>query len=334
MRRLSKKSLGATVILVASLAFAGKKEREEEGRVLLDRATQLSDIRATGAPSFQLKVSFRVTNENATAEGTYTETWLSRGQWRRETVLGDLRKTVVANGQTRWTLSSITPFPTGLNEIGFSMATLEATSEFWRADKIEDREIRSLAARCIETKADSRGSRSALCFAKEKGTLIAKAVPLEVHDKIVESTCEYRNYQEFGAKIFPRQILCFDALKPVLEATVLELNAEVSPDPVLFAPLTGGTESANCQGTMKPPTLIYGPDPSLPRRETPKNPVDIEVLVKVDGKTSDLKVVRSVDEMFDHEAVETVRKWRFKPATCDGVPIATQIGVSVMFRAY
>jgi TonB family protein len=58
------------------------------------------------------------------------------------------------------------------------------------------------------------------------------------------------------------------------------------------------------------------------------------LLVEADGKTRDLRVVRSVDEAFDHAAVEAVRKWRFKPATCDGVPIATQINVSVTFRVY
>ncbi len=321
-------------ILVASLAFAGKKEQEER-RALLDRAMKLSDIRAASAPPFRLRARIKLMNESSTTEGTYTETWLSRGQWRRELVLGDQSKTEVANGQSRWTLNSISPYLTSIGEIGFPMEKFGfEASEFWKADKIVDREIRSIDARCIETKVDARGSRSALCFAKDKGTLVAKAVPHEVRDKIVEGTCEYGDYEEFGGKIFPRQILCFDALKPVFEETVTELSGVPSPDEALFAPLPGGTESANCQGVARPPVATYFPDPALPRRETPKNPVDIELVVEANGKSRDLKVVRSVDEAFDRAAVEAVRKWRFKPASCDGVPIATQISVSVEFRAY
>jgi protein TonB len=62
--------------------------------------------------------------------------------------------------------------------------------------------------------------------------------------------------------------------------------------------------------------------------------VDIELLVQADGKVSDLKVVRSIDEAFDQAALKAVRKWRFKPATCDGVPMTTHIYVSVAFRTY
>jgi TonB family protein len=329
-----KKWTLACAILVASLAFAGKKETEEEGKMLLDRAVKLSEIRAAGAPPFRLTAKFKIMNEDSNAEGTYTETWLSPGQWRRETALGDLHRTVVANGPTRWTLGSVSPSMPGISDLGFPMDTLGPASEFWKADKIEDRQIRSSGARCIETKADSQGSRSALCFAKDKGILLAKAWPAQVRDKIVESTCEYRDYQEFGGKVFPRQILCFDALRPVFEETTVELSPEPSPDPALFAPLLGGKESANCQGAVRPPTPAYSPDPDLPRRETPKHPVDIELLVQADGKVSDLKVVRSIDEAFDQAALKAVRKWRFKPATCDGVPMTTHIYVSVAFRTY
>jgi len=321
-------------ILVSSLAFAGKKEMEEEGRLLLDRAVQLSDIRAAGAPAFRLKADLKVIHEGSIIEGTYTETWLSRGRWRKETTLGELHRTVVADGQSLWTLGDISQSVTAIGELGFPIDRLAAAGEFWKADKIEDREIGSLPARCIETKAHSQGSRSALCFAKDRGLLLAKAVPTEVQDKMVERSCEYRDYQEFNGKTFPRQILCFDSLKPVFGETILELKVTPSPDPAIFTPPVGATQSTNCQGVINPPTPSYTPDPEVTRRETPKSPVDIELLVQADGKTSDLKVVKSIDEAFDQAAVKAVQKWRFKPATCDGVPLAYHIHVWVSFHLY
>ncbi len=323
------------VLLASSLAFAGKKEEKgEEGRLLLDRAVQLSDIRAAGAWSFRLKVSFRVINENATTEGMYLETWLSPGQWRSETTLGEQHRIVVANERDRWTEGGIPQSMTGIGELGFPMNRFRGAPEFWKADKLEDRDVRSSPTRCIETRPSTSGSRSALCFSKDKGLLVAKAVPTEIRDKIVESVCEYRDYQEFGAKVFPRHILCFDARRPVFEESVVELSVEHSPDSALFTPPVGATKSANCQGITKPPTPMYAPDPELPRQETPKNPVDIDVLVQADGKVGDLKVARSVDEAFDKAALNAVQKWRFKPATCDGVAIPMHISVAVDFRFY
>jgi hypothetical protein len=183
--------LALGVILVASSGFAEKNE--EEGKALVDRAKQLSDIRAEGAPAFQLKTSFKVIKEDSTATGgTYTETWVSRSQWRTEIVLGDFREIVVDNGKKRWALKSASAVPKGTEEVGFRMASLRFSPEYWRPEKIEDREIRSIAVRCIVPKPDPMGGKSLLCFDKGTGTLAAKVLPLEVLDRIVDNMCEYR----------------------------------------------------------------------------------------------------------------------------------------------
>lgn len=319
------------VILAASLGFAEKQE--EEGKALVDRAKQLSDIRAEGAPAFRLKTSFKVFKEDSTVtEGTYTETWVSRREWRRETVLGDFREIVVANGNKRWLLKSTSAEPKGTEEAGFQMASLRFAPEYWRPEKIEDRELGSLAARCIETKPDSTGGKSLVCFDKGTGTVAAEVLPLQVRDRIVDHTCEYRDYGKFGKKVFPRLARCFEGPRPTFEETLLELSAEPSLDPALFARLEGGTESVVCQGVSKPPTLLYSPHPELPQLVNPKNPVVLRLIVGTDGKPHDLRVVGSVDKAFDNAAMEAVRHYRFKPATCDGEPIATRIDVNMKFQ--
>jgi TonB family protein len=319
------------VILIASLSFAGKKE--DEGKALLDRAKQLSDIRAEGAPAFRLKASFKVIREDSTiTEGTYTETWVSPGQWRTETILGNFRGTEVANGKKLWILNSTSSAPLGMGEVGFRMAGLKFSSDFWKPAKIEDRDIQ-IAVRCVYTKLDPTVGKSALCFDKSTGTVAAKVVPLDVQGRRVDNRCEYRDYQNFGEKMFPGVIRCFEGPRPTFEETLLELSAEPSRDPELFAPLVGGTESVNCQGVPKPPTAVYTPEPEYPSgRKNPKNPVVLSLIVDAGGKTHDLRVVRSADAAFDNAAMEAVRRWRFKPATCEGETIATTINVDITFR--
>jgi hypothetical protein len=51
-----------TVSLFVSTAFANNKEAEAVA--LIERGKQLSDIRAEGAPSFRLKLSFKIIKED------------------------------------------------------------------------------------------------------------------------------------------------------------------------------------------------------------------------------------------------------------------------------
>lgn len=323
------------VILAASLGLADKKD--EEGKALLDRAVQLSDIRAEGAPAFRLKASFKVIKEDSSVtEGTYTEIWATPVQWRTETNLGDFSQTVVANGNKRWTLNSSFTVPTGIGEVGFPyMTTLKSFPDLWKPIKMEDRQIHSLPARCIDARLGSPVGTGSLCFDKSKGTLVAKVVRREVAGKIVENTCEYSDYQRFGEKFFPRAINCFAGSMPKFEETLLELTPQPSLDPTLFAPLEGGRESAaGCKGIVRAPRPIYTPDPAPASRDHSKGTVVLWLMVGTDGAPHDLRVARSVDDASDKAAMEAVRRWRFKPATCDGEPVAVQMNVEVNVRVF
>ena len=79
--------LTAVVILLSGSSFA--EDEQSKPQALLERARNLSDIRSPSAPAFQLKATFTaIARDLATLEGTYTETWVSNTQWRRETVVG------------------------------------------------------------------------------------------------------------------------------------------------------------------------------------------------------------------------------------------------------
>jgi TonB family protein len=58
----------------------------------------------------------------------------------------------------------------------------------------------------------------------------------------------------------------------------------------------------------------------------------ISVIVGVDGKPTNLRVVRSLGAEMDQKAVEAVNKYRFKPAMKNGTPVRVQITVEVNFR--
>jgi periplasmic protein TonB len=54
--------------------------------------------------------------------------------------------------------------------------------------------------------------------------------------------------------------------------------------------------------------------------------------VSASGKVVDVKVLSRLGMGLDEKAIEAVRRWKFKPATKDGKPVAVQVAVDVAFR--
>jgi TonB family protein len=69
------------------------------------------------------------------------------------------------------------------------------------------------------------------------------------------------------------------------------------------------------------------------RRRKIEGIVEMDAVVLEDGTVGDVVVTKSLDQEYglDDEAVKTLKKWRFKPATRDGKPIAKHIFVEMSF---
>ncbi len=86
---------------------------------------------------------------------------------------------------------------------------------------------------------------------------------------------------------------------------------------------------------IKPPKAIHAPDPKFPDL-----PVDAErhgtvlMLVGVNskGRVEAVRVVRSDERAYEATAVETVKKWKFKPAEKNGQPVPVQVTVEMKFQ--
>jgi TonB family protein len=320
-----------TLALLVSTAFANKKDAE--AAALIEHAKQLSDIRAEGAPAFRLKLSFKIImGDGSVFDGTYTEIWISKAQWRRETVLGDFRRTQVAEGRKRWLLDSTTAEPEHIGNIPSLLEVDKSGPEAWKPGNIEDRTIKGLNVRCLEINPDPRGAIFALCFDKSSGTLVAEVRPLELKTRIADKTCFFADYQKFGNRVLARSYECYEDKHLKLQATIVELVAEPTPDPAMFAPLEGGKESVNCLSRMKPPRVAHRQDPSPPNTTRGRNVVLMSLLVGTDGKPHGLRVTSTPNRDFDRAALESARQWRFKPATCDGEPVETEIALEMDFN--
>jgi TonB family protein len=85
------------------------------------------------------------------------------------------------------------------------------------------------------------------------------------------------------------------------------------------------------------PQVIYNPEPGFSdeaRKAKQQGMVMLVLVVGKDGKTYDIRVQQSLGMGLDEKAVEAVSHWRFRPATFNGQPVATQIAVEVDFHLY
>jgi len=85
------------------------------------------------------------------------------------------------------------------------------------------------------------------------------------------------------------------------------------------------------------PQVIYNPEPSFSdeaRKAKVQGVVLLLLVVGKDGRPYDIRVGQSLGMGLDEKAIEAVGRWRFKPATLNGLPVATQIAVEVDFHLY
>lgn len=98
--------------------------------------------------------------------------------------------------------------------------------------------------------------------------------------------------------------------------------------PGIFSPGRGG---------VTVPQVIFNPEPSFSdeaRKSKSQGIVLLLVVVGKDGHPYDIRVGQSLGMGLDEKAIEAVNRWRFRPGTLNGQPVATQIAVEVDFHLY
>jgi TonB family protein len=88
-------------------------------------------------------------------------------------------------------------------------------------------------------------------------------------------------------------------------------------------------------GDVKPPVPVYQPEPAYTpqgRKDKVQGTVVLWVGVDASGNVAGVKLVKGVGKGMDESAIETVRTWKFKPATKKGKPVPVMCVVEVGFR--
>jgi periplasmic protein TonB len=112
-----------------------------------------------------------------------------------------------------------------------------------------------------------------------------------------------------------------------------DIKAEGQPVPEPLGPNVLGT----CDSGVRLPTVLNERRPDYTREALSagvQGAVWVEVVVGTDGKVSRARVIRSIDRRrgLDDSAVSAATRWRFKPGTQDGQPVAMAVTIELTFR--
>jgi len=94
-------------------------------------------------------------------------------------------------------------------------------------------------------------------------------------------------------------------------------------------------KDAEKQGELVAPVATQEVDPGYPlelMRQNVQGTVILSAVIHSDGSVRDIRVLRGVDDRLDQYASAALSRWRFRPATKDGDPVALQTVVMIPFR--
>jgi TonB family protein len=118
---------------------------------------------------------------------------------------------------------------------------------------------------------------------------------------------------------------CFASVNPLSQgsrhAVLQEREQQIWRAPhraTEFSDVPHISERARCEDTQ-PPEALTTPDPLMVPAAHGAN-VKVSFIVGSDGRVHSPLILQSVGTVGDRNVLQTVRAWRYRPATCNGVP--------------
>lgn len=113
-------------------------------------------------------------------------------------------------------------------------------------------------------------------------------------------------------------------------------SGEVGTKEALTTPINGVSPVRAGVNGIGYPKCIYCPDLGYSKESRlagTEGLVVLQVVVQVNGKPTNIEIIRSLRKSLDESAADAVQRWRFKPAfNQQGIPVATATQIEVTFR--
>jgi TonB family protein len=161
--------------------------------------------------------------------------------------------------------------------------------------------------------------------------VIGESVEVEMH-ACAEQTKEDLANKSYRLRLRSQPVQNFEVLPQPMEEAVLapnDIEQKKSKD--------GSPVQFKVGGKVSPPVVLNNVEAEFSdaaRQAKYQGTCLIALTVDRNGLPQNLHVVKSLDYGLTEKAIESVRKYRFKPAMRNGVPVPVLINVQVEFRIF
>jgi hypothetical protein len=307
----------AVVVCFFAVAFGtSSQERRTTPALELLNSAKLADAR-TSEQGFEIHAVIKLEQEKAAeAEGTYLLVWASPTRWREEFSVSDFHQVRVSGPGGVWEKREpyflSLPMWQLMQALNF-YGRLELPREE-SAGKIKKRKSKGSELRCVEISRDSFPLNE-LCFHKDSAQLLSE------HYLPSDRRYEFADFRSIRTKFFPGHITVYEGKTLVaafsvsrveetdnIPVTIFEQPAQSEWRPWCASPESGGD----------PLTPIYS------RLVEHKTISTLYGAIGTDGRWYRVHVLESGGPSHDAKVLEALKKERWKPSSCNGVPIMVE----------
>jgi hypothetical protein len=238
--------------------------------------------------------------------------------------------TSVRADNSEWRYNNLGYVPLEISRVDEALAfrKLIALGVGDKVSKVRQRTVNSLQAECVEVELkDQRKPES--CFDSATGNLLQISW--------WDTRYELAEYKSFGKRSFPSTIRIELYGRVAAELKIEELVELASPpEEELFRPPVGAAEWPVCEppNSYEPAKAEQLPRPKYPeeaRASRKQGTLIAYAVIGTDGVPRNLAVIVGQPWMVE-PALESFRKWRYKPASCDGKPIPVETNLTMNFN--
>ena len=131
-----------------------------------------------------------------------------------------------------------------------------------------------------------------------------------------------------------------DEPEPIREPEEIQPEVDLPETDVIFGipegpPPAEPTGPILVGGDVKPPEKTYAPQPQyteIARKARIQGVVIVQAIIDKQGNVTNVKVLKGLPMGLEQAAAEAVKKWKFKPATLNGKPVAVYYNLTINYR--
>lgn len=323
---MSKLISAALLGILSVVPLCGNAESSPQQ--LLMSAKHLADLTLDEPEPFELDVDFTA-QQNLPLQGHLTLKWKSKEAWWRYIQFGGYKQIDIRNNGWLYTTRSDSSTPIRVRQL-ISLLEFGQDAKDLVADRSQPIMEYGVQVQCVRVK-NKRGKTTPhqVCFNAENE--ITSDTWWDLPDS--PSREEFAGYVDFAGHRYPKSLQLVENASRAIKVTVKTLETKPFNDILLTKP-EGAIERRMCDN-WTPPRAIKTPDPPYPpaaRWNGSMGDSIVSMTVLADGTATDFQLIGSATHAMDQSTLDTLKKWKFKPAMCGSEPVVSDVEVIISFR--